>query len=77
MKYLLPLALFLLPVSAFAMFNWTMGQPGVVYDATSTTDPTRFDWSMGQPSVVYDATYSATPPATPTLTGAEDVVWWE
>ena len=58
MRYLL-LILALLPVIAFARFDWVEGQPAVVYDATDSTDPTRFDWVQGQPALVYDATYSA------------------
>ena len=73
MRYLL-LILAFLPLVAFARFDWVMGQPAVVYDATSATDPTRFDWVQGQPALVYDATYTA-----PATGGGGDVkhdVFW-
>lgn len=40
-------------------FNWSLGTPAVVYDATASCSGTavvRFDWVLGQPAEVFDST---------------------
>ena len=84
MRYLLLLALFLLPLSSQAItgpdtrFDWTLGEPSITADAPTTCNDTaqaRFDWSLGQPAIVHDATANCTA-AVAAGGGVDDGIIW-
>lgn len=87
MRYLLLLALILLPTQALAItgpdsrFDWSLGQPTVTADAPNNCTDTaraRFDWSLGQPTVVHDATANCTAAvAAPAGDSVQDIFWYE
>lgn len=69
MKYLLIIALVLLPIVALAVtgdntrFDSTSGTPSITADNTNTCNDTavaRFDTTTGIPNVVHDATANCT-----------------
>lgn len=86
MRKLLILALILSPLTAVAegnegRFDWSLGQPSIVEDATSPCTDTakvRYDWSLGQPTQVFNATATCTAEApAPAGDNPHDVFWFD
>mgnify|MGYP001570952810 FL=1 len=85
MKYLLFILILLLPAPLLAItgddtrFDWSLGQPAITADNTTTCNDTaqaRFDWVLGQPAIVHDATANCT--AVVTADGADEgIIWFE
>ena len=84
MKYLFLILIILLPAPLLAItgdatrFDWSLGQPAITADNTTTCNDTaqaRFDWSLGQPAIVHDATANCTA-AVAAGGGVDDGIIW-
>ena len=85
MKYLFIIALFLFPLTLFAVtgedvrWDWSLGQPTITDDPTNACTDTavaRFDWVLGEPTVVFDATATCTAIVAPTPAIADPGIIW-